>query len=194
MGAGERRTARLCLAALGGLAASSWLGIAFSLYLVNHHPLLLVALSPLGRHLILVAPTVDPVAFVAVAVTRRMLFYLASFHLGRASGPAGITWLEMRAAHLGRFVRWLERLFARASHAVVLFMTGPTVSALAGISGMRARAFVPLAVLGLVVRMLVVVGLAEWLREPLEALLALIDEYWLPGTVLILAGIAAGRP
>ena len=33
---------------------------------VNEAPLLLIALSPLGRHLVLVAPTVDPIAFLAV--------------------------------------------------------------------------------------------------------------------------------
>ena len=190
MSAADRRTARLCLGAMAGLAASSWVGVAFSLYLVNEHPLLLIALSPLGRHLLLVAPTVDPVAFVAVAVTRRMLFYLASFRLGQSLGPGGIVWVETRAARFGRAVRWLERVFARASHAVVLCMTGPTVSTLAGISGMRSAVFAPLAALGLVARMVVVVGLAEWLRGPLVAVLELIDEYWLPGTVLIVAAIA----
>jgi membrane protein DedA with SNARE-associated domain len=164
--------------------------VAFSLYLVNHAPLLLIALSPLGRHLLLVAPIVDPVAFVAVGVARRMLFYLASFHLGRALGPAGLPWLEARAARFARFVRWLERLFARASHAVVLLMTGPLVSALAGISGMRVGVFAALATTGLVARMLIVLGLGEWLREPIEAALAVIDEYRLPGTLVLIGAIA----
>ena len=186
----KRRVVRLCLTALGVLGTSSMIGVAFSLYLVTYYPLLLIALSPLGRHLILVAPIVDPVAFVVVAVVRRMLFYLASLHLGRAVGPTGIVWIEARAARFGRFVRWVERLFARASHAVVLLMTGPTVSALAGTSGMRTSVFVSLAIPGLVLRMLLVLGLAEWFREPIEALLALIAEYWLPGTVVMVTGVA----
>ncbi len=90
----ERKTTRLCLTVLGVLGTGSMVGVAFSLYLVNHHPLLLVALSPLGRHLLLVAPIVDPLAFVTVTVGRRMLFYLTSFHLGRALGPLGIPWIE----------------------------------------------------------------------------------------------------
>ena len=69
-------------------------------------------------------------------------------------------------------------------------MTGPTVSALAGISGMRTSVFVSLAIPGLVLRMLLVLGLAEWFREPIEALLALIGEYWLPGTVVMVTGVA----
>ena len=70
-------------------------------------------------------------------------------------------------------------------------MTGPTVSALAGISGMRAGVFAALAVPGLVLRMLVVLGFAAWLRQPIEALLVLIDEYWVPGTAVLVAGVAA---
>lgn len=189
----ERKTTRLCLTVLGVLGTGSMVGVAFSLYLVNHHPLLLVALSPLGRHLLLVAPIVDPLAFVAVAVGRRMLFYLASFHLGRALGPLGIPWIEARAARFGRLVRWMERLFSRASHAVVLLMAGPMVSALAGISGMRAGVFVPLATLSLVLRALLVLGFAAWIREYIEVVLAWIDEYWIPGTVVMVTLVALYR-
>ncbi len=189
----ERKTTRLCLTVLGVLGTGSMVGVAFSLYLVNHHPLLLIAISPLGRHLILVAPIVDPGAFLAVAVGRRLLFYLASFHLGRALGPLGIPWIEARAARFGRLVRWMERLFSRASHAVVLLMAGPTVSALAGISGMRAGVFVPLATLGLVLRALLVLGFAAWIREYIEVALTWIDEYWIPGTVLMVALVGVYR-
>jgi hypothetical protein len=181
---------RRCVSTLAVLGIGSMVGVAFSLYLVNHYPLLLIALSPLGRHLVLVAPIVDPVAFVGVALVRRMAFYLTAFYLGRALGPGGITWLEERAARFGRFVRWIEALFSRASHLVVLTMTGPTVSALAGISGMRTAFFVPLATLGLVVRLLLVLGFAELLREPIERLLSVIDEYWIPGTAVLATGVA----
>ena len=136
------------LTVLGVLSSASLLGVAFSLYLVNNWPLLLVALSPLGRHLLLVAPAVDPAAFVLVVVARRMLFYTASFFLGRALGPGGIVWIETRAAAFGRFVRWIEALFARWSYPVVFFASGPTVSALAGISGMRPALFAGLACSG----------------------------------------------
>jgi membrane protein DedA with SNARE-associated domain len=186
----KQRTVRFCLSTLAVLSSGSMIGVASSLYLATEYPLLLIALSPLGRHLVLVAPVVDPVAFVAVAVGRRMLFYRACFHLGDALGPSGITWIETRAARFARFVRWLERLFARASHAVVLTMAGPTVSALAGISGMRAGVFTLLATLGLIARMLALLVLAEWLRGPIESFRALIDEYWVPGTVVIVSIIA----
>jgi membrane protein DedA with SNARE-associated domain len=185
-----RAAIRRCLTLLGVLGSGSMLGVAFSLYLVNHYPLLLVALSPLGRHLVLVAPTVDPLAFIAVATTRRLLFYLGCFFLGRALGPSGIVWLERRAARMARFVRWLERLFRRVGYPALVFLPGPTMSTIAGSSGMKPRTFAALATLGLVLRMIVVIGFAEWLRTPIEALLALIDAYWMQGTVVLVAGIA----
>src|SRR5215468_5476483 len=189
----RRRTVRLCASTLVALSAVSLVGVAFSLYLVNHHPLLLVAMSPIGRHLLLVAPNVDPAAFVAVVVARRMVFYLASFHLGRALGPAGIVWLEARAARFGRVVRWLEQLFARASHAVVFCFAGPTLSAIAGASGMRPRVFAALAAPGLVLRALVVIGVAASVRGAIEAVLAWIDAHWIPGTIAMVALVALYR-
>jgi hypothetical protein len=189
----SRRQVKVSLWVLGTLGTGSMAGVASSLYLVNHHPLLLIALSPIGRHLVLVAPIVDPVAFVAVAVLRRMLFYTASFRLGRALGPAGIPWIEARAARFAAFVRWLERLFARASHLVVLFMVGPTVSALAGVSGMRPLVFTALASTSLVLRMLLILGFAEWMRVYIEATLTWIDDHWIPGTAVMLVLVLTYR-
>lgn len=190
LGPERRRVVRRWLALLGLLGAGSILGVASSLYLANRAPLLLIALSPIGRHLMLVAPTVDPAAFVAIGTLRRLLFYTGSFQVGRALGPAGLVWLEARAARTARFVRWLERLFARASHAVVFLLPGPTLSTIAGASGMRTRVFVPLAAAGTALRMVLILGLAEWLRGPIEALLAWIEAHWLPGTAVLVLGIA----
>jgi membrane protein DedA with SNARE-associated domain len=186
----ERRLFRFWATILAVLGTASMIGLAFSLYLVDRAPLLLIALSPIGRHLYLVAPNVDPIAFLWVSVVRRAAFYVASFHLGRNLGPAGLPWLEARAARFARFVRWLELLFNRYRYPAVLLMTGPTISALAGISGMNTWTFCGLAIPGLVARMIVVLVLAEWFREPIEWLLELIAEYRLPGTIILIMGIA----
>ncbi len=181
----RRRLARRSLSVLAVLSVGSMTGGASSLYLVNHYPLFLIALSALGRKLVRVAPMVDPVAFVVVAVLRRMAFYLACFQLGKAMGPAGVVWLESRAQRFARFVRWMERLFQRQSKAVVLVMAGPTVSALAGMSGMPLRLYAALATASVLLRMLLILALGEMLREPIERLLAVIDQYWKEGTVVL---------
>ena len=80
--ANKPRIVRVCLGILAVLATGSLVGVAFSLYLVNHYPLVLIALSPLGRHPVLAAPVVAPAAFLAVAFARHMAFYLTLFYLG----------------------------------------------------------------------------------------------------------------
>ncbi len=189
----QRKLARRCLSLLGLLSTGTMVGVASSLYLVGHYPLLLIALSPIWRHLIVVAPMVHPLAFVGVAVGRRMVFGIACFYLGRALGPTALDWLEARAPRAARFYRWLDRVFRRASRLVVFLMPGPGVSALAGSSGMPASVFVPLIALGLTLRMLIVVALGEYFRAPIEALLGLINEYWIPGTVLLVLALALFR-
>ena len=64
---------------------------------------------------------------------------------------------------------------------------GPTVSALAGMSGMRLSTFLTLATLGLVVRLWIWIQFADVFRGPIEQLLEWIDEYWVPGTILLVA-------
>ncbi len=191
LGSVDRTIVRRCVIVMGVLGSAGMIGVASSLYLANHYPLLLIGLSPIGRHLILVAPQVNPFAFVVVAVGRRLLFYLASFYMGRALGPSGIEWLAARAPRTGRLIGWLTRLFSRASYAVVLLLPGPAMSTIAGSAGMAPRVFIPLVTLGLVLRMLILLSIADWLREPIELVLAWIDEYWVSGTVLIVATGAA---
>jgi membrane protein DedA with SNARE-associated domain len=185
----ERKVVRRSLTVIAALSVAGMIGTGSSLYLVNHYPLLLIALSPLGRNLILVAPTVDPVAFMLVAVLRRGLFYFLCFDLGGAMGPAGIRWLEERAARFAKWVRWLEDLFGKAPRVVVLTMAGPTVSMLAGMSRMPRKTYVLLAFVSLVVRMAVILAFGEVLREPIEYVLVWIDVYWVEGTIVMVLGL-----
>jgi membrane protein DedA with SNARE-associated domain len=189
----NRRIANWCLGVLAVLSTGSLIGVASSLYLANHHPLLLIALSPLGRHLILVAPTLDPLVFIAVAVGRRLLFCIPCFFLGRAFGPRTIVWLETRWPRATGFLRWLERTFERASRLVLVLLPGPGTSAIAGSAGTRLAVFLPFLTLGFVLNAILVLGIAEWLSEPIEAALALIEDYWIPGTVILIVGIVLYR-
>jgi len=189
----QRRTVRICLSLLGALTTGTLIGVASSLYLVSHYPLVLMAISPLDRHLVLAAPSVDPIALVVVTVARRLLFYFATFFLGRALGPAGIPWIEQRAARFGSSVRWAEGIFARAPRLIVLAVAGPITSALAGVFRMGTGTFVPLAIVSAVVRVLIVLRLAQWAQDYVEIALVWINEYWLPGTIATVAGVAIYR-
>lgn len=187
----ERTIVRRCLLVLGALSAGNIVGVVSSLYLAVHHPLLLVAISPLGRHLLLVAASVDPLAFVTVAVLRRTVFATTCFFLGRALGPTAAVWLGVRAPSARRLHAWLDRFFARASTLAILLFPGPAMSAVAGSAGMRAVRFLPLVMSGLVLRMLLVIELGAWFQGPIERLLAVIAQHWVGGTILMIVAIVA---
>jgi membrane protein DedA with SNARE-associated domain len=184
----ERRVVRRCLAAMAVMGTASMVGALSVLYLANHYPLLLIALSPIGRHLILVAPTVSPVPFVAVATLRRLVFYFCCFMLGRILGARALASMERRFRGASRFVRWLDTIFRRARYPAVFLLLGPVMSTIAGNARMPVATWIPLVAAGLVVRMIAIVWFGEWMREPIEYVLALFDEYWVPGTLVLVAG------
>jgi membrane protein DedA with SNARE-associated domain len=128
-------------------------------------------------------------AFIVLGVLRRMLFYLASFQLGRSAGEYGLRWLEARAGVLARFIELLKRVFDFAPRVAIVFLPGPGMSSIAGLSGMPTREFLGLTTLGLTLRMIAIVALGELWREPIEAILAWVEEYRFEGTLLLVAGV-----
>ena len=185
----QQRQMRICLIVFGVLAAAGWAGVLGFSYLVTDAPLLLIALSPLNRHLVLVAPKVAAWAFISVGVTRRLLTCATSFGLGRAVGTGAITWVQRNSPRTHRVVAWLERLFDRSAYVAILFLPGGVISLLAGISGMRLPVFLAWATAGLVLRMLVILQLGQWLLEPIEWLLDQIAQHRLEITLAIVAGV-----
>lgn len=183
----------MCLALLAPMSLATLVGVVFSLYLANNHPLALVALSPLPRHLVLVAPAVDPAAFLLVATTRSLSFFVVCFYLGRVFGPSALTRLESRAPRMGRFVRRIELAFDRAAYPVVLLLVGPAVAVIAGAAGMKAAVFSSLATVALVARLVLILEVGDWLSSPLESVRELIGMYWIPGTVALFMGLTLSR-
>jgi membrane protein DedA with SNARE-associated domain len=189
----QRQVVRRCLILMAVLAAASLVGMAGSFYLVSQAPLLLVALSPLGRHVVLAAPVVAPLALGAVLIARRQVFYGASFFLGRALGPEVIPWIEQRISYVGRFVRLIEALFTRAPRLVVVLMAGPTVSALAGVSGMALGTYLALSIISLTIRVAFMLGFAELTQVYIEMARAWVEEHRLPGTVVMVVLVVLYR-
>jgi membrane protein DedA with SNARE-associated domain len=146
---GATRTAqRWIFGPLAVLALAGLIGVALSPYLLVHAPLGLIALSPLVRHLVLVAPSVDFIPFVAIATARLFAPDPFMYALGRRYGRRAITWVEARSVLMGRFVRIVEGLFHRAGSWVLFVSPGLTASTMAGVFGMPRRRFVIVNVSG----------------------------------------------
>lgn len=185
------RLVRVCWATVALLTAASVVGSATSPFLLVKAPLLLVALAPDGRHVALVAGSVDPLLLVCLSVVRRSLFSVGAFGLGAAYGEHAVNWIEARVRGLGKTLRALERLFERVG--AVLLIAAPFLSlcVLAGAARTRLIAFLP----ALVVGHCIWVGATVWLGKRIAAQSQVVVEFFgerlLESTLVCVALVAA---
>jgi membrane protein DedA with SNARE-associated domain len=156
---------------LAVLAIATFIGVAFAPYLLVKAPMLLIALSPLTRHLVVASPAIDPVPFFLIAVSRMFLGDPFVYALGRRYGPRALVWIEARSLSATRWVRWVERAFRRAGLVFVLVSPGPLVCTLAGVLGMPVTRFVVTNLIGTIGLVVLVRFVGDAFSEPIEALI-----------------------
>jgi len=187
----ERRIVRGCLFALGVLAVGTWIGVASSPYLATNYPLTLVGISPLGRHIVLVAPLVTPGWLLLIGGARSLIFTAFSYKLGRTLGEPGLVWLDQRTEKTARFVRWLERFFRRWSYFAVFVFPLGVMAGIAGVARMRPVGFFICATCGIAFRVSLYIWLASSIREPIMALLEFIRANQVPATAVCVLGVSS---
>lgn len=165
----SRRTLTLIVAPILAVVVVGTLGNMFHPALLKNHPLLLVAMEPRNRYLLLVAEKVSFVPFLLVATIRRLvsdpLFYL----LGYLYGESGVRWIERKMADSGGLVRSMERGFAKAAPLMVFLFPGAIVCVLAGATGMNPLLFLVLNVAGTITVVSLLYRFAEFFEGPLGA-------------------------
>jgi membrane protein DedA with SNARE-associated domain len=144
----RRKLLLWCLVPLGIMSVGSLIGTAFMPYLLARRPIVLIALSPLFRHLVLAAPRLDVVSFFAVAVPRHFMPDPFMYLLGREYGHLAVEWAESNSPVTGRFVRAMERAFAKIGPIALLVSPDIIVSTLAGAAKVPVPLFVVFNILG----------------------------------------------
>jgi len=142
------RVVRAVFALIALLTAASLIGAALSPLLLVRSPLLLLALAPDARHVMLSVGKVAPSVLITLTVLRRALFSVGAFGFGLVYGPWALTWVEPRSPRLGKVLRFLERLFARWGTPILVLMPFASVCLLAGAARTRFPSFVAAAILG----------------------------------------------
>jgi membrane protein DedA with SNARE-associated domain len=166
---------------LASTAATSWL--------LAEHPLVLVALEPRNRNLLLTTPLIDDaVPFVVLATIRRVASDPVYFALGHLYGDRAVAWVERRA---GGGVRLLERAFRRASWPLVFAFPGLLVCVLAGATGMRTRTFLALNITGTVLTVLALRLFAQQLEPVLDPIAEWNERNQTTITVVLVVAVAA---
>ena len=142
------RLRRLAIASAAVALGTSVLGSAISPYLLAHAPILLLALAPEPRHLVLTAGLVPAWVSIPLVVVRRVVGLAALYAIGWVYGQAAVLFVEGRAVRTGRFLRWLEHSLERWGAGVLLVLPMPTVVIVAGVAGTRLRTSMLAVVLG----------------------------------------------
>lgn len=155
--------------------------------LVTHTPLLLVALNPRARNVLLASQTVGVMPLLTVALIRRLVTVPVMYRLGRIHGGASLTWVDRRFPRTGRWTRRVERWFDRAAAPVVVVLPGAVTSYLAGSTGMREVVLLLLSALGTLARLAVLLAVGVALASPLTWLLRFIADHQLSLLVLSMA-------
>jgi len=166
------------------VTVSGLVGTAFMPYFLARAPLVLVALSPLFRHLVLVSRSVEAAPLFAVAVPRHFAPDIFVYFLGREYGDAAIEWVEINSPMSGKLVRWLERLFAKAGFLVLLVSPDIVVSTVAGVARLPLPVFVLANIAGTFATVAVARYFGDVFDTPIRALLAFFQSHLLAVTLI----------
>lgn len=169
-------TGRL-IALMALLVVAGGVGDTASPVLVTHTPLLLVALNPRARNVLLASRAVGVAPLLAVALVRRLLAVPVVYRLGRIHGVATLTWVDRRLPRTGRWTRRVERWFDRAAVPVVVLLPGAVTSYLAGSTGMGEIVVLVLSAIGTLARLVVLLAVGVALASPLTWLLRFIADH-----------------
>lgn len=182
-------------AAILGLASAvtvaSTLGTALAPLLLLKSPLGLVALSPAAHHIALAAAALPPLPLVVVATLRRALTALAAYGLGYLYGPAALEWLEQRSPRVARWVRFIEKQYARFGVSLLIVAPVPTVAVLAGAARSRPARLLPALLLGLSMWTAIAVFLGDAFARLTDGFTALLGEYLLESTLICVGAVVA---
>jgi|GEM_PF-6267241 len=132
---------RWILTSMAVLTAMSMIGTALSPFLLNENPLLLLALNPDGRHLLLSAPFVNLFDGTIVVAIRRGLSMLATFAVASLYGARVLGWLRDKGRWASRLVDLTELAYERTGLWLVLLIPSFAVAGFVGASGLSFRRF-----------------------------------------------------
>jgi membrane protein YqaA with SNARE-associated domain len=177
------------LALTGVLTAAGLVGAALSPYLLVKNPLLLVAISPAAHHVALAAATVEPLTLIAVATLRRLLLGICAYGLGYIYGRVSFEWLGRRYPRLGRWLNFVERLFARGGVALLIVAPAQTLVLLAGVARSPLLPFMLALTLGNVIWTTLTYYLGDAIALWTDQLIVFLGDHLIESTALCVAAV-----
>ena len=180
----SRRTVTLIVTPIVILVIAGWIGDASAAYLVDHHPVWLIALNARNRNLLLVTNYVDAGPYYIVGTLRLLLSDPLFYLLGYLYGDAAVRWMEGKAPTYGKLMRSAEQFFSIAAYPLVFVAPNNFICLFAGASGMSIPVFLSLNISGTLVRLYVLRVTGDIFDKPIQRVLEFIRDYRLPLIIL----------
>ena len=138
--------------------------------LVKNHPLLLIALEPRNRWIILVAEKVSFWPLLIFGTLRRLASDPLFFLLGHLYGDGAVRWAERKFDFGTGTIEKIEKIFQKAGPVLVFVAPGALVCVLAGATGMSPVLFFVLNVVGTITIVTVLFHFASVVEGPVDAI------------------------
>ena len=163
--------------------------------LLAEAPWTLLVMTVSTTRALLVQPLLHPVAFFSLAIARPLIMAPVYYYFGRRYGDVGLRWVERKLGTSSSLVPKLERFFRRFAYPLVAWSPTMVNSTMAGATGMRAAAFFPLAVVGVVARVTLIYFLGDVLTAPLRDFADFIGKYqwYITPITFVLTGYLLSR-
>ena len=162
------------------LVVGGMIGDASAGYLVDHHPLWLIALNARNRNLVLVVNHVDALPYYVLGTFRLLLSDPLFYILGYFYGDASIKWMERQAPTYGRLMRGAERWFGMAAYPLVFIAPNNYICLFAGAAGMPIPIFLVLNVSGTIFRLWIIQVIGNIFDKPIDSVIGFIQDYRVP--------------
>jgi hypothetical protein len=175
---------------VAALSGASLLGTALAPYLLVKQPLLLLAISPAAHHVLLAAATVDPLSLLVVVTLRRALTGVGAFGMGAVFGRQAVGWVALRQPRMGRWLGYIEKVFARFGVALLTVAPAPTLAFFAGMAERRLRWVLPALLIGHALWAAAAYYVGDALAARSDLLIDFLSEHLLESTLVCVAVVA----
>ncbi len=178
----------MLLVPIGLLIIGAQIGQAFVAKLAVEHPLLLIALDPRNRHMILASGRLDSWSFYVVGTGRLLLSDPLFYLLGYWYGDTAINWMNRRGGSIGQALKQAEWAFSKAMYPMLFVLPNNYICLFAGAQRMSPATFLTINITGTIARLVLIRWVGDLFEEPLKDVLGFFKEYQLQLTI---AGVAA---
>jgi membrane protein DedA with SNARE-associated domain len=144
--------------------------------LLTDNPLLLMALNPKYRYMVVAAPEIDPVRFFLIGWGRLLLSDPVYFALGWFFGDRAIKFFSDGIGE--PTVESTRRMFLRAATVMALFFAGPVICVLAGAARMKPKRFFTLDLIGTAMIVIALRMFSKALDPVIQSFLRFNERYW----------------